>query len=81
MKVRFKKKHAFGDMIFEPGWVAEFSQPDAEALIADGVCEQVADNVRLLRYETDASLLDSCVAPEEAELNEENQLVKFKKNK
>lgn len=68
MKIRFLS--AYTDpydpaRMYQPGWTAEVAQPDAERLIADGIAEQVSNDVRPTKH---AYTLTQCVTPTAAAL-------------
>lgn len=54
MKIKFLKAYpdpANPAKTFKPGWVAEFSEPDAQAAIDGGYAQQVSADIRARRYE------------------------------
>lgn len=46
---------------FQPGWVAEFSDPDAKVAIDGGFAESVSDGIYSRRYANTAELSTECV--------------------
>lgn len=64
MKVRYCKTYTdeFGDT-FQPGWVAEHTDADAERRIALGVCEQVSEDAKALKLAPSAELQLECAEP------------------
>lgn len=67
MKVRLKVPKEINGAIAQPGWVFGVDQPTGEAWIAAGEAEQVADEVRSLKYAPTAPLMLVCVDPAPAQ--------------
>ena len=45
MKIKFLKEHTDGfGKTYQPGWVAEWSQPDAERAIKEGFAQLAREN-------------------------------------
>lgn len=58
-KIRFKKDHGRN----KAGWVIGTTDSAAASLVAQGIAEFVADDVRALRYAPTAPLQAECIAP------------------
>lgn len=59
MKAQFIKPYTdpVSGKIFQPGWVAEFAEPDCARLLADGYIKQVDAEARTMR----SALIVDCV--------------------
>lgn len=58
-KIRFKKDHGRN----KAGWVIGTTESAAASLVAQGIAEFVADDVRALRYAPNAPVQAECIAP------------------
>ena len=68
MKVRYIRAYTdeYGTQ-FNPGWIAEHSEPEALKRIALGVCEQVtADGAKSLKLAPEKPVFVECAAPGES---------------
>lgn len=63
MKVRIKVPKEINGEMAQPGWVYGVDESTGQAWIAAGEAEQVADEIRCLRYAPTAPLLRVCVDP------------------
>ena len=66
MKVRLKVQKEINGELALPGWVFGVDEPTGWAWIAAGEAEQVADEVRSLKYAPTAPLMTVCVDPADA---------------
>lgn len=66
MKVKYLKQHTDQyNFTFQAGWTAEHDEPTGNKLIADGICERVADTVRPTRHPSPAvAPLEACIVPD-----------------
>jgi hypothetical protein len=63
MKIRFIQPYPDPynpSRTYQPGWVAEFTDPDGQRAIDAGAAEQVGDDVRSWKY-TGATVSTDCV--------------------
>lgn len=69
MKVRYTQEYTDQyDDFFPEGCVAEHTDAEAGRRIALGVCEQVDDATKALRYQVGAELVvEGCVPPDQLE--------------
>ena len=64
MKIKFSQPytdHRNPAKTFQPGWVAEFSDPDAQAAIDGGFAEPVSDGIYSRRYAGTSKVSTECV--------------------
>ena len=63
MKVKYTKTYTDEyNSTFQPGWVAEHTDPEGQRRIELGVCEQVDQEARAFKYKAGAPLsIDVCV--------------------
>jgi len=71
MKAQFIKPYTdpVSGKVFQPGWVAEFAEPDGARLLADGYIKQVDPEARTMR----SALIVDCVPTGETMTLEELQ--------
>jgi hypothetical protein len=65
-KIRFAKTYTTPDpdnFTFQPGWVAEFSDSDAERLVSDGYGAIVPPDTRCRRTPAAAPVSAECIPP------------------
>jgi hypothetical protein len=66
-KVRFTKAYTTPDpdnFTFHPGWVAEFSDSDADRLVSDGYGTGVPYDTRCRRNAVTADISAECIPPQ-----------------